>query len=193
MSRADEVVLRVRAYGQQGVEFALSGPKSNERRGQATWWLISALVLSSGALLSSVEWGVSSPSSVLVLGLVLAALAVWVFQATGNVIVEESMLVVPALGVKLSKKRRNGAVTSKFVDVEKICGVAVNEAITFSNVVYSLVLMVEGQSDMVLPFETFRPRVTMLQEIYQETKTLLFPNGGDRKMRLPREVAPKPW
>lgn len=39
------------------------------------------------------------------------------------------------------------------MDVEKICGVAVNEAITFSNVVYSLVLMVEGQSDMVLPFE----------------------------------------
>jgi hypothetical protein len=83
------------------------------------------------------------------------------------------MLVVPALGVKLSKRRRNGAVSSKvrlraewacssefncvwlwqFVDLEKICGVAVNEAITFSNVVYSLVIMVEGQSDMVLPFE----------------------------------------
>lgn len=41
----------------------------------------------------------------------------------------------------------------QFVDLDKICGVAVNEAITFSNVVYSLVLMVEGQSDMVLPFE----------------------------------------
>ncbi|KAE9137046.1 hypothetical protein PF010_g1459 [Phytophthora fragariae] len=195
MSRAAEVVLRVRAYGQQGVEFSLSGPKSYERRGKATWCSILALILSSGALLSSVKWGVSFPSLVLVLvlGLVLAALAFWVFQATGNVIVEESMLVVPALGVKLSKKRRNGAATSKFVDLEKICGVAVNEAITFSNVVYSLVLMVEGQSDMVLPFETFRPRVTVLQEIYQETKRLLFPNDNVRKMQLPREVAPQPW
>ena len=41
----------------------------------------------------------------------------------------------------------------QFVDLDKICGVAVNEAITFSNVVYSLVLMVDGQNDMVLPFE----------------------------------------
>ena len=39
------------------------------------------------------------------------------------------------------------------MDLDKICGVAVNEAITFSSVVYSLVLMVEGQNDMVLPFE----------------------------------------
>ncbi|KAG7386528.1 hypothetical protein PHYPSEUDO_015538 [Phytophthora pseudosyringae] len=192
MSRADEVVLCVRAYGQQGVEFALSGPKSYEKRGSATWWLIVVLLLGSSGVLSTAEWGVSS-SYPLVLGLVLAALAAWIFQASGSVIVEESMLVVPALGVKLSKRRRSGAVSSKFVDLEKICGVAVNEAITFSNVVYSLVLMVEGQSDMVLPFETFRPRVALLQDIYQETKMLLFPSDSDRKMRLPDGVAPRPW
>ncbi|UIZ22216.1 hypothetical protein KXD40_005239 [Peronospora effusa] len=80
----------------------------------------------------------------------------------------------------------------EFVDLDTICGVAVNEAITFSNVVYSLVLMVEGQSDMVLPFKTFRPRVTVLQDIYHETKLLLFPNGSDRKMCLPNDVAPRP-
>ncbi|POM74359.1 Phosphatidylinositol glycan, class H [Phytophthora palmivora] len=191
MSGVDKVMLHVRAYGQQGVEFALSGPKSYEKRGSATWWLIGVLLVSSGAVLSTFEWGVSSPFRPL-LGLMVAALAVWIFQATGNVIVEEAMLVVPALGVKLSKKRRSGAVNSKFVDLDKICGVAVNEAITFSNVVYSLVLMVEGQSDMVLPFETFRPRVAVLQDIYQETKALLFPNGSDRKMRLPDDVAPRP-
>ncbi|KAF1775305.1 hypothetical protein GQ600_7552 [Phytophthora cactorum] len=33
MSRASEAVLHVRAYGRQGVEFALSGPKSYEKRG----------------------------------------------------------------------------------------------------------------------------------------------------------------
>ncbi|KAG7395546.1 hypothetical protein PHYBOEH_003635 [Phytophthora boehmeriae] len=101
------------------------------------------------------------------------------------------MLVVPALGVRLSQRRRNGAVTSRFVDLDKICGVAVNEAITFSNVVYSLVLMVQGEKDMVLPFKTFRPRVAILQEIYLETKKLLFPDGS-RKMRLPDDIAPKP-
>ncbi|ETI53353.1 hypothetical protein F441_03670 [Phytophthora nicotianae CJ01A1] len=190
MSPASEVVLRVRAYGQQNVEFALSGPASYENRGPSTWWLVVVLFFCSGGVLSTVEWGVSS-SYRLLLGLLLAVLATWVFQASGNVIVEESMLVVPALGVKLSKRRRNGAVSSKFVDLDKICGVAVNEAITFSNVVYSLVFMVEGQSEMMLPFETFRPRVVTLQEIYQDTKTLLFPHGSDRKMRLPEGIAPR--
>ncbi|CAI5747207.1 unnamed protein product [Peronospora destructor] len=191
MARADKVVLRVRAYGQQGVEFALSGPNFNNNRGTFIWWLISALLFSSGVALSSIEWSVSF-SSRLIVGLLLAALAASIYQASGSVIVEEAMLVVPALGVRLSQKRRNGSMTSKFVDSDKICGVAVNEAITFSNVVYSLVLMVEGQSDMVLPFETFRPRVAVLQDIYHETKMLLFPNGSARKMCLPDDVAPRP-
>ncbi|OWZ23273.1 hypothetical protein PHMEG_0001859 [Phytophthora megakarya] len=192
MPRAAEVVLRVRAYGQQGVEFALSGPKSYEKRGTFIWWLIGVLLLSSGGVLWTVEWGVSSLFRLL-LSLLLGAVAVWIFQASGNVIVEEAMLVVPALGVKLSKRRRSGAVASTFVDLDKICGVAVNETITFSSVVYLLVLMVEGQSEMMLPFETFRPRVAVLQDIYQETKSLLFPKGSDRKMRLPDSVAPRPF
>jgi hypothetical protein len=41
--------------------------------------------------------------------------------------------------------------------------------------------------------QTFRPRVAVLQEVYRETKKLLFPHNSDRKMRLPRHVAPKPW
>ncbi|KAI9983036.1 hypothetical protein PInf_006953 [Phytophthora infestans] len=123
MSAASKVVLRVRAYGQRGIEFALSGPKSYEKRGSFTWWSTTILFISSGVVLSTVEWGVSSSYRVLS-GLLLAALAAFIFQVTGKVIVED-----------------------------QICGVAVNEAITFSNVVYSLVLMIETQSDMVLPFE----------------------------------------
>lgn len=191
MSRASDVVLHVRAYGQQGLEFALSVPKSDENRQTVTWWSIVVLGLSSGGVLLTAEWGVSSSYRILV-GLILATLAAWLYIVSGSVIVEESMLVVPALGVKLSKKRRSGAVNSTFVDIQTICGVAVNEAITFSSVVYSLVLMVKGQSDMVLPFQTFRPRVAVLQEIYLMTRTLLFPDGCDRTMRLPDGVAPRP-
>ncbi|KAI9916390.1 hypothetical protein PsorP6_018103 [Peronosclerospora sorghi] len=81
----------------------------------------------------------------------------------------------------------------QFVDLDVIAGVAVTEAITFSNVVYSLVLMVEGQRDMEVPFETFRPRIAVLQDIYLETRALLFPSGSDRTMRLPVDVSPRPW
>ncbi|CAH0482134.1 unnamed protein product [Peronospora belbahrii] len=191
MARAHDVVLRVRAYGQQGVEFALSSPQYNDKRGIFTWWIIIALILSSIAVLSSIKWDVSSTFR-LFMGLVIGILVAFVFQASGSVVVEESMLVVPALGVRLTTRRRNGSIRSKFVDLDRICGVAVNEAITFSSVVYSLVLMVEGQHDMMLPFETFRPRVAVLQDIYQETQMLLFPDDSDRKMRLPDHVALRP-
>jgi hypothetical protein len=87
MPRAEEVELRVRAYGQQGVEFALSGPKSYEKRSSATWFLIGVLLIGSSGVLSAVEWGVSSPWLVLA-SLVLAALAAWIFQASGNIVVE---------------------------------------------------------------------------------------------------------
>lgn len=182
-----EVGLRVRAYG-QGVEFALCGVEDGSGRGSGTWWSIAVMLTCAGALLMPQLSGVSSP----VLGLVLLVVAGWIFMASGNVIVEESMLVMPSLGVKLSRRRRNGKVTSRFVDQDQICGVAVNEAITFSNVVYSLVLMVKGEDKMVLPYQTFRPRVAVLQEIYSETKKLLFPEHGDRRMHLPEEVAPAP-
>ncbi|TDH72209.1 hypothetical protein CCR75_004280 [Bremia lactucae] len=148
---ASKVVLRVRTYGQQGIEFALSGPMSHEKRSIGLWSLIVVFFLSSGGVLSTIRWDVSS--SRLLLGLLLALLTATTYYGSGRVIVEESMLVVPTLGVKLSKRRRSGAITSEFVDLEIICGVAVTEAITFSNVVYLLVLLVEGQSDMTLPFQ----------------------------------------
>ncbi|KAF1317859.1 Phosphatidylinositol n-acetylglucosaminyltransferase subunit h, partial [Globisporangium splendens] len=105
----------------------------------------------------------------------------------------ESVLVVPSLGVKLIRKRRNGSRTvkvrsydSSFIDRCDICAVVVNEAITFSDVVYSVAFMVEGQASMVLAFETFRPRVAVVQQIFRELKTMLFPNGT--KMRLPSSL-----
>ncbi|CAI5729808.1 unnamed protein product [Hyaloperonospora brassicae] len=192
MPQRDQVVLRVRAYGQEGLEFALSGVNISEKRYTAVYCLISAFVLVVGGLLSSIEWDVI-PSARLFVGLLLLTFsAAWITKATGRVIVEEAMLVVPSLGVRLSKKHRSGELSSKFVDLDKICGVAVNEAITFSSVVYSLVLMVEGQDDMVLPFETFQPQVAVLQEIFLETKRLLFPVGSDRQPRLPTDIAPTP-
>ena len=88
MPRGDKVVLRVRAYGQQGLEFALSRATINERIDTSIYVLISALILSSGGLLSSVKWDMI-PSTRLWVGLLLLALVVaWIIQATGSVIVE---------------------------------------------------------------------------------------------------------
>ena len=82
------MVLRVRAYGQQGLEFALSRATINERIDTSIYVLISALILSSGGLLSSVKWDMI-PSTRLWVGLLLLALVVaWIIQATGSVIVE---------------------------------------------------------------------------------------------------------
>ena len=84
MAQADKVVLRVRTYGQQGVEFALSGPKWNRNRGTSIWWLISVLLLSSGSALSSIEWSVPR----LIVGLLLAVVAAFIYYASESIIVE---------------------------------------------------------------------------------------------------------
>lgn len=88
MPQRDKVVLRVRAYGQEGLEFALSGVNISEKRYTAIYCLISAFILVVGGLLSSVKWGVI-PSARLFVGLLLLTFsAAWMAKATGSVIVE---------------------------------------------------------------------------------------------------------
>ncbi|RLN87153.1 hypothetical protein BBJ28_00023668 [Nothophytophthora sp. Chile5] len=144
MPRADEVDLRVRAYGQRGLEFALRRSDYEQGRAWAARCGVLALLLAaSGVLLAWERRPSRSAHALLLLGLALVALAIWIYQASGAVVVEgasyrvhhdrlplcmltvygergytwmdltEAMLVVPALGVKLSKRRRNGATSSE--------------------------------------------------------------------------------
>ncbi|TYZ64409.1 hypothetical protein PybrP1_007708 [[Pythium] brassicae (nom. inval.)] len=152
----EHVQLRVRAFADRSVEYALRSGES-----------------------SAVHWR-----------LFFLLVAAW---RAATAVVEESLLLVPSLGVKLSTRRRNGAVSVRFLDQSDICAVILNEAIVFNDVVYYLAFMVEGQDSMVLAYEAFRPRVAVLQQIFCEVKGALFPdNDGDgatRRMRLPSSIA----
>jgi hypothetical protein len=70
----------------------------------------------------------------------------------------ESVLVVPSLGVQLSRRTRNGATTQRFIDASDISAVVVNEGFVFSDVVYYIAFMVHSKGEMVLAFEVGRDR-----------------------------------
>ncbi|OQR97235.1 hypothetical protein ACHHYP_12339 [Achlya hypogyna] len=100
----------------------------------------------------------------------------------GGTIVEESVLVIPEIGVQLRKKRRNGSEKFMFIEAKCIRAVVINEAITFADVIYYMAFLVQNEPKMILAFESFRPRVAALHKIFAGTKTLLFPD--DSKMTM---------
>ncbi|ETV93983.1 hypothetical protein, variant 1 [Aphanomyces invadans] len=71
-------------------------------------------------------------------------------------VVEESLLVIPQIGVQLRKKQRNGHETFMFIEATRIKAVVINEAISFSDVIYYLAFLVEDEHKMVLAFEVCR-------------------------------------
>ncbi|KAF0712869.1 hypothetical protein AaE_011937 [Aphanomyces astaci] len=108
--------------------------------------------------------------------------ALYVKTSFATTVVEESLLVIPQIGVQLRKKQRNGHETFMFIEATCIKAVVINEAISFSDVIYYLAFLVENERKMVLAFETFCPRIVALQKIYRGTKQLLFPD--DTKMTM---------
>ncbi|EQC30024.1 hypothetical protein SDRG_12304 [Saprolegnia diclina VS20] len=100
----------------------------------------------------------------------------------GGTVVEESVLVIPEIGVQLRKKRRNGSEKFMFIEAKCIRAVVINEAITFADVIYYMAFLVQNEPKMILAFESFRPRVHALQKVFLGTKGLLFPD--DSKMTM---------
>ncbi|KAF1315800.1 Phosphatidylinositol n-acetylglucosaminyltransferase subunit h, partial [Globisporangium splendens] len=192
MARSGQVDLRVEVFGNDAVEFCLHRPGADATAASHRSRL-SSFALWCLSLVSVYTWRAWHWRNAGYVACATTLLALLLFHSSGAAIIEESVLVVPSLGVKLIRKRRNGSRTvkvrsydSSFIDRSDICAVVVNEAITFSDVVYSVAFMVEDQASMVLAFETFRPRVAVVQQIFRELKTMLFPNGT--KMRLPSSL-----
>ncbi|TMW62172.1 hypothetical protein Poli38472_009665 [Pythium oligandrum] len=174
-----QVDLAINVFGAQAVEFALGDA---DKQGYGLKVLMSLLWLGVGA--AAYVWYENKQQLALYGAVGVALLAVALSSISGSAIVQESVLVTPSLGVQLAKRRRNGTTAVRFVDRSEIRAVVVNEAIVFNDVVYYIALMTEKDDNMVLVFEHFRPRVAILQQVFQHMQTTLFPEDAE-KMRLP--------
>ncbi|KAJ3423365.1 phosphatidylinositol n-acetylglucosaminyltransferase subunit h [Anaeramoeba flamelloides] len=86
---------------------------------------------------------------------------------------EESLLLIRGMGIQLKKKCYNGSTSIKFLEKAKIQDVVINEGYYLQQTIYYLAFMVEGEKDLVLPFESLYPHLPVLLLIYKKFKKII--------------------
>ncbi|OAA53990.1 phosphatidylinositol N-acetylglucosaminyltransferase [Cordyceps fumosorosea ARSEF 2679] len=90
---------------------------------------------------------------------------------------EESLLVMRGLGVQTRESSRDywapGAAT-RFIPTEKIRDVLVNEAFRGFEVRYYLVVVVEGEEDLVVVFPGLLPRRRIVEAVWRGARECLY-------------------
>ncbi|GAB0137579.1 hypothetical protein EsDP_00005839 [Epichloe bromicola] len=93
----------------------------------------------------------------------------------------ESLLVLRGLGVQTTESPATylaGAAT-RFIPTEKIQDIFVNEAFRGFEVRYYLVVVVEGEEDIVVVFPGLLPRRKIVETVWRGVRECLYENGGE--------------
>ncbi|QYS94200.1 PIG-H domain-containing protein [Trichoderma simmonsii] len=127
-----------------------------------------------GAILAKVAATVSLP--------VLLPVAVAVFYALSlRVHKQESLLVLRGLGVQTCESPATylaGAAT-RFIPTEKIQDILVNEAFRGFEVRYYLVVVVEGEEDVVVVFPGLLPKRKIVETVWRGVRECLYEGRGE--------------
>ncbi|KAI9896436.1 hypothetical protein N3K66_008608 [Trichothecium roseum] len=88
----------------------------------------------------------------------------------------ESLLVLRGLGVQMSGSPGSYLVSrpTRFIPTEKIRDVLINEAFRGFEVRYYLVIVVEGEADLVVVFPTLLPRKAIVEEVWRGVRECLY-------------------
>ncbi len=89
---------------------------------------------------------------------------------------KESLLVIRGLGVQTSTDSSTylSGATRRFIPTEKIQDVLVNEAFLGFEVRYYLVVVVEGEEDMVVVFPRLLPRRKIVEAVWRGSRDCLY-------------------
>lgn len=127
-----------------------------------------------GAILAKIAATVSLP--------VLLPVAVAVFYALSlRVHKQESLLVLRGLGVQTCESPATylaGAAT-RFIPTEKIQDILVNEAFRGFEVRYYLVVVVEGEEDVVVVFPGLLPKRKIVETVWRGVRECLYEGRGE--------------
>ncbi|KAL7932305.1 putative GPI-15 component of glycosylphosphatidylinositol-N-acetylglucosaminyl (GPI-GlcNAc) transferase complex [Trichoderma chlorosporum] len=127
-----------------------------------------------GAALANAAAAVSLP--------VLVPVALAVFYALSlRVHTQESLLVLRGLGVQTSESPATylaGAAT-RFIPTEKIQDILVNEAFRGFEVRYYLVVVVEGEEDVVVVFPGLLPKRKIVETVWRGVRECLYEGRGE--------------
>ncbi|KAI0451897.1 GPI-GlcNAc transferase complex, PIG-H component-domain-containing protein [Xylaria acuta] len=109
------------------------------------------------------------------------------YALTRRLHVEESLLVLRGLGIQTSSSKDGllaGRATTRFIPTEKILDVVVNEAFRGFEVRHYLVVVVEGEPDVVVVFPRLLPRADVVERVWRGVRECLYERGVGDGARL---------
>jgi phosphatidylinositol glycan class H protein len=118
---------------------------------------------------------------------------------------EESLLVLRGLGIQTSTSSETylSTATTRFIPTEKIQDIFVNEAFRGFEVRYLLVVVVEGEEDVVVVFPRLLPGRRVVETVWRGARGVLglraergnanLGDGKDRRDRRDREKEGEGW
>ncbi|KAJ0304105.1 hypothetical protein COL5a_005240 [Colletotrichum fioriniae] len=150
----------------------------------ATLWQILLFIRTSapGRLAHAVAASHAIPLPVLVPGCLLA-----VYVTLKRTHTTESLLVLRGLGIQTSSTSGSylSAAATRFIPTEKIQDVLVNEAFRGFEVRYYLIVIVEGEEDIVVVFPRILPKKKIVETVWRGVRGCLWEadgGSGNRKM-----------
>lgn len=128
----------------------------------------------SGKLLAGIAASVTLPVLVPVAAAVFYALSLRVHK-------EESLLVLRGLGVQTSESPATylASAATRFIPTEKIQDILVNEAFRGFEVRYYLVVVVEGEEDVVVVFPGLLPKRKIVETVWRGLRECLYEGRGE--------------
>ncbi|KAK5629255.1 hypothetical protein RRF57_004970 [Xylaria bambusicola] len=99
---------------------------------------------------------------------------------TTRLYTEESLLVLRGLGIQTRSTKGNilaGRATTRFIPTEKIQDVLVNEAFLGFEVRSYLVVVVDGEPDVVVVFPKLLPRARVVERVWRGVRECLYEQG----------------
>ncbi|KAM0251746.1 hypothetical protein ACHAQJ_008021 [Trichoderma viride] len=130
-----------------------------------------------GTILASVAASVSLP--------VLIPAAAAVFYALSlRIHTQESLLVLRGLGVQTSESPTTylASAATRFIPTEKIQDILVNEAFRGFEVRYYLVVVVEGEEDVVVVFPGLLPKRKIVETVWRGVRECLYEGRGEDRV-----------
>jgi len=95
----------------------------------------------------------------------------------------ESLLVLRGLGIQTSTSSTTylSSATTRFIPTAKIQDVLVNEAFKGFEVRYYLVIVVDGEEDVVVVFPRLLPRRKIVEKVWRGAKACLYEPGCEKE------------
>lgn len=103
----------------------------------------------------------------------------------------ESLLILRGLGIQISSSAETyvSTATTRFIPTEKIQDILVNEAFRGFEVRYYLVVVVEGEDDVVVVFPRLLPRRMIVEKVWRGARACLYePDKESGRGREGRDV-----